>query len=179
MNSEPEETDEDRSKRVEAVLVSLDAALTKLAHARREEGALLLKVLNDALGEIDDLASAARQSAAALPEKLRARLKAQVAELLEDTPALSEERLSQEAAILMTKADIREEIDRLAAHVTAAKELLQDDKPVGRRLDFLMQELNREANTLCAKAADVELTRISLDLKAVIDQVREQVQNVE
>jgi len=131
------------------------------------------------LGEIDGLANAARQSAAALPEKLRSRLKAQVAELLEDAAALSEERLSQEAAILMTKADIREEIDRLLAHVAAAKDLLQDDKPVGRRLDFLMQEFNREANTLCAKAADVELTRIGLNLKAVIDQVREQVQNVE
>ncbi len=177
--SEPDETEEERSNRMQALLASLDSALSNLAQARRKEGALLLKVLNSALDEIAELATIARETTAAQPDELRTRLKAQVEELLEASSTLSEERLSQEAAILMTKADVREEIDRLVAHVTAAKELLRDSKPVGRRLDFLMQELNREANTLCAKAADVELTRIGLDLKATIDQVREQVQNVE
>ena len=98
---------------------------------------------------------------------------------MEAVPALPEERLAQEAAILVTKADVREELDRLEAHVAAARELLAQGGPIGRRLDFLCQEFNHEANTLCAKAADVALTRIGLDLKNTIDQLREQVQNIE
>ena len=99
--------------------------------------------------------------------------------MLGASPSLSEERLAQEAALLATKADVREEIDRLNAHVAQARELFAGKEPAGRRLDFLTQEFNREANTLCSKAADVALTRIGLELKAVIDQLREQIQNVE
>jgi len=100
-------------------------------------------------------------------------------ELLGDKTTIADDRVAQEAALLATRADIREEIDRLIAHVEQARELLASKDAVGRRLDFLTQEFNREANTLCSKAADVSLTRIGLDLKAVIDQFREQIQNVE
>jgi uncharacterized protein (TIGR00255 family) len=110
---------------------------------------------------------------------LRVRLKAQVEALLEASPALPEERLAQEAALLLNRADVREELDRLSAHVAAARQLLAEGGTVGRKFDFLCQEFNREANTLCSKSADVELTAIGLDLKAAIDQLREQVQNIE
>ena len=102
-----------------------------------------------------------------------------LAELLDASPALAPERLAQEVALLAAKADVREELDRLSAHVAAAQELLAAGGAVGRRLDFLCQEFNREANTLCSKSADVALTRIGLALKAAIDQFREQVQNIE
>ena len=117
--------------------------------------------------------------AVAEPEAIRARLKTQIAELMSAEPGLPEDRLAQEVALLATKQDVREELDRLVAHVAQARELLADSGPVGRRLDFLTQEFNREANTLCSKAGNVELTRIGLELKAVIDQLREQVQNIE
>ncbi len=107
------------------------------------------------------------------------RLTAQIAELLGASSSLSEERLAQEAALLATKADVREEIDRLGAHIAQAREIFAGAEPAGRRLDFLTQEFNREANTLCSKAADIGLTRIGLELKTAIDQLREQVQNVE
>ncbi len=176
---EPEETDEEQATRDAAVLASFDQALTQLKHVRLDEGAKMKGVLAEAVTKIEQLAKAAHDVDAAQPEVLRARLKAQIEELMQTSPALPEDRLAQEAALLFTKADIREEIDRLQAHVTAARDLLAQDDPVGRKLDFLMQEFNREANTLCSKASDVELTQIGLDLKAVIDQAREQVQNIE
>jgi uncharacterized protein (TIGR00255 family) len=113
------------------------------------------------------------------PEAIRARLEAQVEQLLEGKGTLDPARLHQEAVLIAARADIREELDRLRAHVEAARTLLQEGSSVGRRLDFLAQEFGREANTLCAKANDVSLSRIGLDLKAVIEQFREQVQNVE
>ena len=177
--SEPEETEEQKANRDKALLESLDEALAALRKARLSEGEKLQLILRQSVEKIQVLAQAARETAALQPDALRARLKSQVEELLQASPTLPEDRLIQEAAILITKADIREEIDRLGAHATAAYELLEKDEPVGRRLDFLMQEFNREANTLCSKSSDVELTRIGLDLKAVIDQVREQVQNIE
>jgi uncharacterized protein (TIGR00255 family) len=112
-------------------------------------------------------------------DAILARLKEQIADLVASGTGLSEERLAQEALLLATKADIREELDRLRAHIAAARQLIADGGPVGRKLDFLSQEFNREANTLCAKSNAVELTAIGLDLKAVIDQLREQVQNLE
>jgi uncharacterized protein (TIGR00255 family) len=131
------------------------------------------------LDEIARLAAAAEASPARRPEAVRARLATDVAALLETGRILDADRLYQEAALLATKADIREELDRLTAHIAAARALLVDQTPVGRRLDFLAQEFNREVNTLCSKAADRTLTAIGLDLKSVVDQFREQIANVE
>ena len=136
-------------------------------------------MLGGHLDDIDRLCREADGLAALGPEAIKTRLKVQVAALMEASPALPEERLAQEAALLAAKADVREELDRLAAHVDAARELLDQDAPIGRRLDFLCQEFNREANTLCAKASDAVLGRVGLALKAAIDQLREQTQNVE
>ena len=174
-----EETEEERAALDEALVASFAEAVSALARARAEEGAKLGTVLSGQIGLVEKLTADAAASPAATPEALKARIAAQVSELLGASPALAEDRLAQEAAILATKADIREELDRLIAHVAQARELLASDEPVGRRLDFLTQEFNREANTLCSKAADVSLTSIGLELKAVIDQFREQVQNVE
>jgi uncharacterized protein (TIGR00255 family) len=117
--------------------------------------------------------------AAVQPDMIRARLKEQVAELVADVSEIPEERLAQEAALLMTRTDIREEVDRLKSHIDAAAELLKSGGVVGRKLDFLCQEFNREANTICSKSADVELTNVGLELKAAVEQFREQVQNIE
>ncbi|MHA1151081.1 MAG: YicC/YloC family endoribonuclease [Alphaproteobacteria bacterium] len=176
---EEEETKEQMDVRTAAMEEDLVLALEALTAMRRAEGQRLKAMADGHLAEIERLTAAAGETAAARPEALRARLKAQVEELLEAAPALPEERLAQEAAVLAAKADVREELDRLNAHVAAAHDLLTEGKAIGRRLDFLCQELNREANTLCSKSQDVTLTRIGLDLKAVVDQLREQVQNIE
>jgi uncharacterized protein (TIGR00255 family) len=168
-----------RERRQAALLASWEKALDGLVAMRQGEGMRLIPVLETRLAEIARLAAAAEDSAAVQPEALKARLRDMVAGLLDASPALPPERLAQEAALLVAKADIREEIDRLAAHVVAAQELLAEGGAIGRRFDFLCQELNREANTLCSKSADVALTRTGLDLKAVIEQLREQVQNLE
>lgn len=177
--SEEEENDEARDTRFSAMLVSLGHALEGLIEMRNIEGARLSGVLNGQLDEIAHLTEAAQGTATARPEAMRERLKTLVETLLQASPALSEERLTQEAALLVGKADVREELDRLRAHIGAARDMLASGGSVGRKLDFLCQELNREANTLCSKSSDVELTRIGLDLKAVIEQFREQVQNIE
>ena len=146
--------------------------------ARRTEGEALGNVIGSQLREIKGLVERASGMAAATPSALRDKIKAQIDDLL-GGGEFNEERLEQEAALLAVKADIREELDRLRAHIDAAELLLQDEGPVGRQLDFLAQEFNREANTLCSKVQDIELKRIGLELKTVIDQMREQVQNVE
>ena len=174
-----EEDEAERAAAEAAMLDSLAEVLDRLAAARAEEGARLAPVMSDHLDRVEALVADAKACAAAQPEALKERLRSLVAELLEAAPALPEDRLAQEAALLVAKADIREELDRLEAHIEQARGLLADAAAVGRRLDFLCQEFNREANTLCSKAADVELTRIGLDLKAVIEQFREQVQNIE
>ena len=176
---EATESEEERAAREAAMLTSLAQALDALRKARREEGLRLQALLEERLVEIARLAADARLAAAAQPAALRARLKDQVEALLAASPGLSEERLAQEAALLAAKADIREELDRLDAHVAAARDLLKAGGAVGRRLDFLSQEFNREANTLCSKSSDVALTRIGLDIKAAIEQLREQAANVE
>jgi uncharacterized protein (TIGR00255 family) len=140
---------------------------------------MIATVLGLRLDEIERLAAAAEDAPARQPEAIRARLASDIALLLGAAPALDPDRLHQEAVLLATKADIREELDRLAAHVAAARALLVENTAVGRRLDFLAQEFNREVNTLCAKAADRSLTAIGLGLKSVVDQLREQIQNVE
>lgn len=177
--AEPEQTDEERRAREAAMLATFDEALGGLAAARREEGARLGAIVAGQVDEIARLVEAGEACAEVRSEAIRARLRENVEALLEAVPALPEERLAQEAAILITKADVREELDRLRAHVAAVRELLAEGDAGGRRLDFLAQEFNREANTLCAKAGDAELTRVGLDLKVTIDQFREQIQNIE
>jgi uncharacterized protein (TIGR00255 family) len=174
-----EETEEAKSAREAAMRAALDQALAGLAAMRAAEGARLASVLADQLDTVARLAAMAQALAALQPQAVFERLRALLKELLTAEPPLSEERLHQEAALLVAKGDVREELDRLVAHVAAARELLGRDEPVGRSLDFLCQELNREANTLCSKSSDVELTRIGLALKASIEQLREQVQNIE
>ena len=152
--------------------------VTDLVEARRAEGRELAAVIGGQIDRIAALTQGAEASPARTPEAVRARLAASVASLL-DGGTLDPDRLHQEAVMLAAKADVREELDRLQAHIGAVRELLAQGGAIGRRLDFLAQELGREANTLCAKANDVSLSRIGLDLKAVVEQFREQVQNVE
>jgi uncharacterized protein (TIGR00255 family) len=162
-----------------AILTAFDEAIAALVAARAEEGARIAVILTERVDEIAALTKAAELHPGRSRDAILARLRQQVAELSEASPVLSEERLAQEATLLATKADIREELDRLGAHIAAARTLLAGGGPVGRKLDFLSQEFNREANTLCSKSNDVALTAIGLDLKAVIDQLREQIQNIE
>ena len=168
-----------RTAREQAMLADLQALLDDLAAARVQEGKALQELAESHLSEIARLTEEARQSAASQPEALRERLRRQVQELLDTRTGLSEDRLAQEAALLASKADVREELDRLDAHIAAARELLGEGGAIGRRLDFLCQEFNRETNTLCSKAGDVALTRIGLSLKNAVEQLREQVQNIE
>jgi uncharacterized protein (TIGR00255 family) len=162
-----------------AILTSLDEAAASLVVARRAEGAAMGVVLSRRLDEIAALTEAADQNPARKPGAVKARLAQSIADLLGSARGLDESRLYQEAILLAGKADIREELDRLKAHVAAARALLVEGGPVGRRLDFLAQEFGREANTLCAKSNDVSLTRQGLELRAQIEQLREQVQNIE
>lgn len=171
--------DEGIEERGKAMLATLEIAVAALVAMRGTEGARIGAVLGDQLTHIADLKTRAALSASLRPEAMRERLKAQVAAVLDAGAPLSEDRLAQEIALLAVKADIREELDRLDSHVAGARELLTSGGAVGRKLDFLAQEFNREANTLCSKSQDVDLTRIGLELKLVIDQFREQVQNIE
>ena len=172
------ESDDDRNALMSALLASFDEAVDGLGASRALEGAAMAEVLATQFDEIGRLCEAAATSAAAAPEALRAKVITQLTDLLSGA-GIPEERLAQEAALLAVKADVREELDRLASHMTAGRALLNENGPVGRQLDFLTQEFNREANTLCSKASDMTLKRIGLDLKKVIDQLREQVQNIE
>jgi uncharacterized protein (TIGR00255 family) len=176
---DPMPTGEARAALESTLLAGLDRALASLSEVRRAEGARLGAVLREQLQRLAALGERARELASAQPAAIFARLSDQVAVLLGQSPALTPERLAQEAALLAAKADAREELDRLRAHHQAALALLDRGGPVGRQLDFLCQELNREANTLCAKSGDIELTRIGLDLKLTVERIREQVQNIE
>jgi uncharacterized protein (TIGR00255 family) len=162
-----------------AILRAIHDALEDLVAARHAEGTRLHPVLVERVDEIAALTKAAELHPGRSRDAILERLRAQVAELSAAGAGLSEERVLQEAVLLATKADIREELDRLTAHIASARQLLAAGGPIGRKLDFLSQEFNREANTLCSKSNAVELTGIGLDLKAVIDQFREQVQNIE
>ena len=168
----------ERAERDAALLKSLAMAFDELVRARRTEGAKLALHLNEMVQEIDSLTIQAAETAASQPAALRERLSTQLRELME-SPPVSPERLAQEVALLASRADIREELARLHAHVEEARALIKSGEAVGRKLDFLSQEFNREANTLCSKSADTGLTRIGLALKHAIDQFREQAQNVE
>ncbi len=177
-----EEDDSDLSsddERIAAIEATLTETLARLAEARSEEGGRIASVLRDHLGEIETLVEEAETCADAMPEAIRNRIMAQLDELLPKDGALASERLAQEAAVLAVKADVREELDRLKAHIEGARDLLREGTGIGRRFDFLCQEFNREANTLASKSAALDLTRIGLNLKACIDRLREQVQNLE
>lgn len=173
------ESEEETTSREKAVLASLVEVLDSLADSRRAEGDRLKEILVGHLAMLEDLCGRAAACDAARITTIRDRLQSQLAELLEGAAGMSEDRLAQEVALLATKADVREEIDRLKSHCVSARQLFTEKAPIGRRLDFLCQEFNREANTLCSKSPSEELTRIGLDFKATIDQFREQAQNVE
>ncbi|WP_262029916.1 YicC/YloC family endoribonuclease [Microvirga sp. Mcv34] len=164
---------------VAALRAGIGSLIEALKTVRLKEGQALAVVLGQQLDMISRLVDEAEAAPARQPDAIRARLEAQIAELLDGKTSLEPARLHQEAVLIAARADIREELDRLRAHVDAARGLVQEGGSVGRRLDFLAQEFGREANTLCAKANDVSLSRIGLELKAVIEQFREQVQNVE
>jgi uncharacterized protein (TIGR00255 family) len=162
-----------------AIIDAVALALSDLLISRQQEGNRIAAVLLDRIAEIETLVARAEAHPSRNRDIILARLRQQVAELSAEVGAIPEERLAQEALLLATKADIREELDRLTAHIASARQMIGAGGAVGRRLDFLAQEFNREANTLCSKSNAVELTAIGLDLKAAIDQLREQVQNIE
>ncbi len=174
-----DEREEDRRAVEEAVIAGFHQTVTQLSTMRRREGETLGLLLAQRLAEIAALAARADAAPGRRPEAIRARIAEQVTLLLDASHRFDADRLHQEAILIASKADIREELDRLASHVAQAERLIAGGSAIGRRLDFLAQELNREANTLCAKSNDVELTNIGLELKSVVEQFREQVQNLE
>ncbi len=162
-----------------ALRAGFEQALTALVAARRAEGQRLALALSHLLDEIAEVRRQAAREAADQPAIQRARMLENLQALLREAPALPEERIAQEVALLAARTDVREELDRLSSHLSAARALLAEAGPIGRRFDFLVQEFNREANTLCSKSASVALTATGLRLKAAIEQLREQVQNIE
>ncbi len=177
--AEAEESEEALAALHLAMIASLAGTLDELVRARSGEGERLQAVIEKQLKTIARLIEIAAATAAQQPAAIAARLAELIARLSEASATLDPERLHQEALLLAARADIQEELDRLRAHVAAANELIASGQPVGRKFDFLAQEFNREANTICSKAADIETTRTGLELKTVIDQLREQVQNIE
>ena len=171
--------EEDTAPLLKALTAQLPELLSSFNDMRAREGAALAEVLAGQVDRIEALTAEAAALVDARSEAQAETLRTALARVMENTDGADADRVAQELALIAVKTDVREELDRLVAHVAAARELLGGDAPRGRKLDFLMQEFNREANTLCSKAQFAELTRIGLDLKAVIDQMREQVQNVE
>ena len=177
--SAPEQTGEQEATGFAAVQAGFAAVLDQLVASRRAEGARLTATLAGQLAEIAVLCADAAVLAAGQPAAQRARMMENLQALLREAPALPEDRIAQEVALLAQRSDVREELDRLDAHIHAANGLLAEAEPIGRRLDFLVQEFNREINTLCSKSASIALTTTGLRLKAAVEQLREQVQNVE
>jgi len=177
--TEEDEREEDHLAAGTAIVAGFDEALVALIGMRRAEGSTLGRLLSERLQEIADLTARAEKAPGRKPEAIRARLAEQVSTLLAASERFDSDRLYQEAVLLAAKADIREELDRLASHSAQAKKLLAGGGAIGRKLDFLAQELHRESNTLTAKSNEAELTRIGLELKSVVEQFREQVQNLE
>ncbi|KWV41005.1 MULTISPECIES: YicC/YloC family endoribonuclease [Rhizobium] len=176
---ESEDGDEAIAARDSDIVEGLIAALADLRHMRETEGAALSRVLLDHVATIEGLTEVIERDPSRSPQEISTRLAAQVALLMDGSGKLDRDRLHAEAALLATKADLREEIDRLKAHVVAARDLLGKGGPVGRKLDFLAQEFNRESNTICSKSNAAAITAAGIELKVVIDQFREQVQNLE
>ncbi len=177
--TEEDERPDDHSTAETAIVAGFEHALAALVSMRRSEGETLGRLLSARLDEIAVLTARAEAAPGRKPEAIKVRLAEQVATLLAASERFDSDRLHQEAILLATKADIREELDRLVSHVSQVKKLLAGGGAIGRKLDFLAQELHRESNTLTAKANDVELTKIGLELKSVVEQFREQVQNLE
>jgi uncharacterized protein (TIGR00255 family) len=174
-----DEREEDRQAAEAAVIAGFHKTVADLVEMRRREGAALGQILSQRLSEIEALAARADVVPGRRPDAIKARIKEHVETLLGTSERLDPDRLHQEAILIASKADIREELDRLASHVEQGRKLIATGGAVGRRLDFLAQEFNREANTICSKSNDVELTNIGLELKNVVEQFREQVQNLE
>jgi uncharacterized protein (TIGR00255 family) len=176
---EPESDEaEDKAARG-AAAAAFDEALANLVAMRRREGTALGQILIQRMDEIEILAKRAEAARGRRPEAIRARLAEQIATLLESSERFDADRLTQEALLIAAKADIREELDRIASHIAQVREMIDKGGPVGRRLDFLAQEFNREVNTCCSKSNDIELTNTGLEMKNVVEQFREQVQNLE
>ncbi len=176
--SEAAAQDGDAAALQAALLAEFDRAVAELKTARAEEGARIGAVVIDHIDAIERLVAEAEACDAARPEARKERLNRLVADLLETT-TLPEDRITQELALLVTRFDVREELDRLASHIAAARVLIAEARGIGRKFDFLCQEFNREANTLCSKSSDAALTAVGLELKTVIDRLREQIQNIE
>jgi uncharacterized protein (TIGR00255 family) len=177
--ADAEESEEEKAAAEDAIVKGFVQALKGLTEMRRHEGDAIGRVLSARLDEMAALSARAEAAPGRQPEAVKKKLADQIAVLLDASSRFDPDRLHQEAVLLAGKADIREELDRLAAHIAQARKLMAGGGAIGRRLDFLSQELNRETNTLCAKSNDVELTNIGLELKSVVEQFREQVQNLE
>jgi len=177
--ADAEDEESERRAAEAAVVAGFAAALAGLAEMRRREGETLARILSARLEEIAALIGRAEAAAARRPDAVKQRIAEQVAALLETSDRLDPDRLHQEAVLIAARADVREELDRLASHVEQARAMIRGGGAIGRRLDFLSQEFNRESNTLCAKANDLDLTNIGVELKTVVEQFREQVQNLE
>ena len=176
---EPERNEEEDKAATAAAAAAFDEALKSLVAMRRREGEALGQILTQRMDEMETLARKAEAAPGRKPEAIKARLAEQIATLLDASDRFDPDRLTQEALLIATKADIREELDRIASHVAQARELIGKGGAIGRRLDFLAQEFNREVNTCCSKSNDVELTNTGLEMKNVVEQFREQVQNLE
>ncbi|MBR73130.1 MAG: YicC family protein [Rhodospirillaceae bacterium] len=174
-----DEVECDLSVLKELILKTLEMALDDLVKMRNQEGYSIRSILYGHLSQIENLVLLARDKSQVRPDQIVTRFKKQLKDLLDDTNPVSEERLAQEITLLAIKNDVSEEIDRLQSHLSAARKQIEKNEPMGRKLDFLSQELNREVNTLCSKSNDYQLTETCLSMKLIIDQFREQVQNIE
>jgi uncharacterized protein (TIGR00255 family) len=176
---EPESDEAEDLAAKAAAAAAFESALASLVEMRRREGVTLGQILSQRMDEIERLAEKAEAAPGRKPEAIKARLAEQIAALLESSDRFDSDRLNQEAIMIAARADIREELDRIASHVAQAREMIGKGGPIGRRLDFLAQEFNREVNTCCSKSNDLELTNTGLEMKNVVEQFREQVQNLE
>lgn len=176
---EPETSEEETSAASAAIIAGFDTALASLVEMRKREGATLGDILLQRMDEIEALVKRAEAAPGRKPEAVRARLAEQIATLLQVSDRFDSDRLSQEAIMMAAKADIREELDRITSHIAQARDMIRKGGAIGRRLDFLAQEFNREVNTCCSKSNDLELTNTGLEMKNVVEQFREQVQNLE
>jgi uncharacterized protein (TIGR00255 family) len=176
---EPDSDEAEDTAAKAAAAAAFEQALNHLIEMRKREGVTLGQILSQRMDEIESLMKKAEAAPGRKPEAIKARLAEQIAALLESSDRFDADRLSQEAIMIAAKADIREELDRIASHISQAREMIGKGGPVGRRLDFLAQEFNREVNTCCSKSNDLELTNTGLEMKNVVEQFREQVQNLE